>query len=105
MGCVFQLKVEPLHSLSKRINLNRVRVVELDEDVEDHLITRLTPSTIYRVTLTRKGEPWQEAWGAYATLPPDWFMVRNLEICQATNFALSLSWLPVVGATALRYQV
>ncbi len=104
MGCVFQLKAEPLHSLSKRINLNKPRIVELDGDVEDHLITKLTPSTIYKVTLTPKGKT-GEAWGAYATLPPGWFMVKNLKICQATNFALSLSWLPVEGATALRYQV
>lgn len=70
----------------------------------DFVIRGLHPSTVYNVTLKPKDHN-EVAWGGYATLPPGWFLVKNLKQCDKTNFAVSMSWEPVELDMASHYQV
>lgn len=93
-----------MHSAFKHVPINVIRSAEIPAGTTQFTIEDLEPSTIYNVTLqTRPGD--KVAWGAYATLPPGWFMVRNLVWCDRTNYAISLTWEPVNLNKATHYQV
>lgn len=93
-----------MHSAFKHVPVNVIHSTEIPAGTTQYAIEDLEPSTIYNVTLqTRPGG--KVAWGAYATLPPGWFMVRNLVWCDRTNYALSLAWEPVSRNKATHYQV
>ncbi|CAG9530835.1 unnamed protein product [Cercopithifilaria johnstoni] len=100
----YTLSWESLHSAFKHVPINAIHSSEIPAGTTQYTIDDLEPSTIYNVTLeTRPGG--KVAWGAYATLPPGWFMVRNLVWCDRTNYALSLTWEPVNLNKATHYQV
>ncbi len=80
-----------------------VRSEDVDAAATEWTIKGLSPSTVYNVTLTPKGQL-EGAWGAYSTLPPGWFLVKNLKHCDKTDVAASLSWEPVDLDMASDYQ-
>ncbi|VDN93409.1 unnamed protein product [Brugia pahangi] len=98
------LSWKSLHSAFKHVHINAIRSAEIPAGTTQYTIENLEPSTVYNVTL--KARPSGKiASGAYATLPPGWFMVRNLVWCDRTNYALSLTWEPVNLNKATHYQV
>ncbi|VDK59854.1 unnamed protein product [Gongylonema pulchrum] len=99
-----QLSWKTLHSAFPHVRINSIRSAEVEGSSRRYTIENLDPSTVYNVTLQPRcgGEA---AWGSYATLPPGWFMVRNLVWCDRTNYALSLTWEPVELNKASHYQV
>ncbi|MCP9258787.1 hypothetical protein DINM_001788 [Dirofilaria immitis] len=99
----YTLSWESLHSAFKHVPINVVRSTEVASGTTQYTIEDLEPSTVYNVSL--QPQPGKIAWGVYATLPPGWFMVRNLVWCDRTNYALSLTWEPVDRNKATHYQV
>jgi hypothetical protein len=93
-----------VHSVNPSVILGTVKMEDVDATKTEWKIRGLNPSTIYNVTLQPKDQP-VGAWGAYATLPPGWFVVRNLKHCDQTDFATSMSWEPIDDETATHYQV
>lgn len=69
-------------------------------DTDEFTITGLVPNTIYNVTLTPDAAGGGGAWGAYNTLPPGALVVKDLRVCNHTEFALSFSWEALDGDTA-----
>ncbi|GMT18237.1 hypothetical protein PFISCL1PPCAC_9534, partial [Pristionchus fissidentatus] len=98
------LTAKSLHSVFKDVRINTVKQFEVDAKSTEFTINGLHPSTMYNVTLRPKDQQ-DGAWGAYATLPPGWFVVKNLKQCDKTNFAVSLSWEPVDQNQGTHYQV
>lgn len=96
-----QASVDPLFDLRRR----RTYTVE-NASAVDFVLNDLHPNTIYNVSLTLANRP-GGAWGAYATLPPGAFMVKNLQVCQMTNFAVAMSWdaLNLRDREKIQYQV
>uniref|UniRef100_A0A915Q6K3 Fibronectin type-III domain-containing protein n=1 Tax=Setaria digitata TaxID=48799 RepID=A0A915Q6K3_9BILA len=100
----YTLSWESLHSVFDHVRPNVIRSAEVLAGTTQYTIDNLEPSTVYNVTLQpRPGG--KAASGAYATLPPGWFMVRNLVWCDRTNYALSMTWEPVNLNKATHYQV
>lgn len=64
----------------------------------------MDPLTTYNVTLQLK-DSHKGAYGVWSTLPPGWFVPRDLRYCDTTNYAVSMSWLPVELNAASEYQV
>lgn len=64
----------------------------------------MDPATTYNVTILLKDQN-DGAWGVYSTLPPGWYLPKNLKHCDRTNFATSMSWEPVEHNLATHYQV
>ncbi|EJD74869.1 hypothetical protein LOAG_17881 [Loa loa] len=100
----YSLSWESLHSVFKHVPINAIRSTDIPAGTTQYTIEDLEPSTIYNVTLQTRPDG-KVASGAYATLPPGWFMVRNLVWCDRTNHALSLTWEPVNLNKATHYQV
>lgn len=93
-----------MHSAFKHLPIHVLRSTNVPAGTTQFTIENLEPSTVYNVSLqTRPGD--KVASGAYATLPPGWFMVRNLVWCDRTHYALSLTWEPVNLNKATHYQV
>ncbi|CAJ0598951.1 unnamed protein product [Cylicocyclus nassatus] len=100
----YVLTARSLHSVYKNVRINQVKTFEVEPWESDYVIRGLHPSTVYNVTLKPKDHN-EVAWGAYATLPPGWFLVKNLKQCDKTNYAVSMSWEPVELNMASDYQV
>lgn len=100
----FQLTWTSLHSVFPHVRLDKIKSTTIDSGIRNYTIENLEPSTIYNVTLQPKGSA-ESAWGAYATLPPGWFIVRNFVWCDRTNYAISLNWEPLPLKLATHYQV
>ncbi|KIH52134.1 fibronectin type III domain protein, partial [Ancylostoma duodenale] len=98
------LTARSLHSVYSNVRLHQVKTFDVEPWESDFVIRGLHPSTVYNVTLKPKDHN-EVAWGAYATLPPGWFLVKNLKQCDKTNFAVSMSWEPVELNMASHYQV
>ncbi|VDN03313.1 unnamed protein product [Thelazia callipaeda] len=98
------LSWKTLHSVSPHVRTNVVRSAQVDDGITRYTIEDLDPSTVYNVSLQPRSGG-EIISGAYATLPPGWFMVRNLVWCDKTNYALSLTWEPVELHKASHYQV
>ncbi|VDO74656.1 unnamed protein product [Heligmosomoides polygyrus] len=98
------LTARSLHSVYSNVRINQVKTFDVESWESDFVIRGLNPSTVYNVTLKPKDHS-EVAWGAYATLPPGWFLVKNLKQCDKTNFAVSMSWEPVELNMASDYQV
>ncbi|KHJ91085.1 fibronectin type III domain protein [Oesophagostomum dentatum] len=98
------LTARSLHSVYPHVRINQLKTFEVEPWESDFVIRGLHPSTVYNVTLKPKDQN-EAAWGAYATLPPGWFLVKNLKQCDKTNFAVSMSWEPVELNMASHYQV
>uniref|UniRef100_A0A7I5E8R5 Fibronectin type III domain protein n=2 Tax=Haemonchus contortus TaxID=6289 RepID=A0A7I5E8R5_HAECO len=98
------LTARSLHSVYGNVRINQVKTFDVEPWESDFVIRGLHPSTVYNVTLKPKDHS-EVAWGAYATLPPGWFLVKNLKQCDKTNFAVSMSWEPVELDMATHYQV
>ncbi|WKY00226.1 hypothetical protein Q1695_014798 [Nippostrongylus brasiliensis] len=100
----YVLTARSLHSVYPNVRINQVKTFDVESWESDFVIRGLHPSTVYNVTLKPKDHS-EVAWGAYATLPPGWFLVKNLKQCDKTNFAVSMSWEPVELNMATHYQV
>ncbi|ETN71312.1 fibronectin type III domain protein [Necator americanus] len=100
----YVLTARSLHSVYSNVRINQVKTFEVEPWESDFVIRGLHPSTVYNVTLKPKDQN-EVAWGAYATLPPGWFLVKNLKQCDKTNFAVSMSWEPVELNMASHYQL
>ncbi|CAI4231782.1 unnamed protein product [Auanema sp. JU1783] len=100
----YTLTARSLHSVFPHVRIHQLKTFDVDASETEYVIRGLHPSTVYNVTLTPKDHN-EVAWGAYATLPPGWFMVKNLKQCDRTDFAVSLSWEPVELNMASDYQV
>uniref|UniRef100_A0A914W0E7 Fibronectin type-III domain-containing protein n=1 Tax=Plectus sambesii TaxID=2011161 RepID=A0A914W0E7_9BILA len=100
----YTLTAQAVHSVNPAVVLGTLKTVDVDATETDWKIRGLDPETIYNVTLNVK-EQNVGAWGAYATLPPGWFVVRDLKSCDKTDFANSMSWEPIDEDTATHYQV
>ncbi|GMS87185.1 hypothetical protein PENTCL1PPCAC_9360, partial [Pristionchus entomophagus] len=98
------LEATQLHSVFKDVKTGVKKQFEVTANSTDFVINGLHPSTMYNVTLRPK-EQSEGAWGAYATLPPGWFTVKNLKQCDRTHFAVSLSWEAVDQNQGTHYQV
>lgn len=86
------------------VRIGTIKTAEVDASKTEWRIGGLDPQTIYNVTLQPKDHA-DGAWGAYATLPPGWFIVKNLKHCDKTDVATSMSWEPVDDDVATQYQV
>jgi hypothetical protein len=98
------LTAKTLTSIYPNVRLNTIKSHELGPNVTEFIISGLNPATTYNVTLQLKDQA-GGAWGAWSTLPPDWFVPINLRYCDTTNYAVSLSWEPVELNMATHYQV
>ncbi|CAI5445350.1 unnamed protein product [Caenorhabditis angaria] len=100
----YTLVARTLYSVYGNVRLQQLKTFDVDASETEFVIRGLHPSTVYNVTLTPKDHN-EVAWGAYATLPPGWFVVKNLKQCDKTDFAVSMSWEPVELNMASDYQV
>uniref|UniRef100_A0A8R1HV11 Fibronectin type-III domain-containing protein n=1 Tax=Caenorhabditis japonica TaxID=281687 RepID=A0A8R1HV11_CAEJA len=100
----YTLSARTLYSVHGNVRLQQVKTFDVEASETEFVIRGLHPSTVYNVTLTPKDHN-EVAWGAYATLPPGWFVVKNLKQCDKTDFAVSMSWEPVELNMASDYQV
>ncbi|ULU01581.1 hypothetical protein L3Y34_001716 [Caenorhabditis briggsae] len=100
----YTLTARTLYSVYGNVRLQQIKSFDVDASQTEFVIRGLHPSTVYNVTLTPKDHN-EVAWGAYATLPPGWFVVKNLKQCDKTDFAVSMSWEPVELDMASDYQV
>ncbi|CAB3401714.1 unnamed protein product [Caenorhabditis bovis] len=100
----YTLTARTLYSVYGNVRLHQIKTFDVEATETEFVIRGLHPSTVYNVTLTPKDHN-EVAWGAYATLPPGWFMVKNLKQCDKTDFAVSMSWEPVELNMATDYQV
>ena len=66
-----------------------VKSFDVSPTATEFTITGLEPASTYNVTLTLKDQM-DGAWGVYSTLPPGWYLPRNLKHCDQTPFATSL---------------
>lgn len=90
-------------SVYSKVRLGTIRRLDVKPDATFFTIPDLDPSTTYNVTLTLKEQD-AGAWGVWSTLPPGWYVPRNLRYCDETNYAVSLSWEPVDLNIATHYQ-
>lgn len=98
-----QLTAKALTSVYPHVRLGTVKRYDVSPDSTEFIIRDLDPSTVYNVTLTVKDQN-VGAWGAWSTLPPGWFVPRDLRYCDTTSYAVSLSWEPVELNMATHYQ-
>ncbi|KAK6015269.1 hypothetical protein OSTOST_19307, partial [Ostertagia ostertagi] len=97
----YVLTARSLHSVYGNVRINQVKTFDVEpyESAPECTFTRALS------TMSRSNLKITVAWGAYATLPPGWFLVKNLKQCDKTNFAVSMSWEPVELDMATDYQV
>nr|CAD2156885.1 unnamed protein product [Meloidogyne enterolobii] len=98
------LTAKSLHSIYPHVRVGGVKSFDVSPTATEFTITGLEPASTYNVTLTLKDQM-DGAWGVYSTLPPGWYLPRNLKHCDQTPFATSLSWEPVEANMASEYQV
>ncbi|TKR65207.1 hypothetical protein L596_025641 [Steinernema carpocapsae] len=98
------LTARPIDSVFKYVRLNSIKTFEVHPHETSYIIPKLDPSTTYNVTLVPRGMN-DRASGVYSTLPPGWFLVKNLKHCDKTLYATSMSWEPVELNMATHYQV
>lgn len=91
-------------SIYSNVNLNTIKKFDINPTITEFVIGGLDPATIYNVSLYLKDQN-DGAWGVYSTLPPGWYLPKNLKHCDRTNFATSISWEPVDLNLATHYQV
>uniref|UniRef100_A0A914BWZ1 Fibronectin type-III domain-containing protein n=1 Tax=Acrobeloides nanus TaxID=290746 RepID=A0A914BWZ1_9BILA len=101
----YTLSAKTLASIYPNVRLNTIKTFNVDASETEFVIRDLDPATTYNVTLIPKEKQTDGAWGAYSTLPPGWFLPRNLKHCDKTNHATSMSWEPVDHDLATDYQV
>uniref|UniRef100_A0A914E274 Fibronectin type-III domain-containing protein n=1 Tax=Acrobeloides nanus TaxID=290746 RepID=A0A914E274_9BILA len=99
------LTAKTLASIYPNVRLNIIRMFDVDASETEFVIRKLDPATTYNVTLIPKDQKTDGAWGAYSTLPPGWFLPRNLKHCDKTKHAISMSWEPVDHDLDTHYQV
>uniref|UniRef100_A0A914QG08 Fibronectin type-III domain-containing protein n=1 Tax=Panagrolaimus davidi TaxID=227884 RepID=A0A914QG08_9BILA len=100
----YTLTAKSLASIYNNVRLNTIKSFDVDATQTDFVIRGLDPATTYNVTLQPK-EQNDGAWGVYSTLPPGWFLPKNLKHCDKTQHATSMSWEPVELDMATHYQV
>uniref|UniRef100_A0A913IDA2 Fibronectin type-III domain-containing protein n=1 Tax=Strongyloides stercoralis TaxID=6248 RepID=A0A913IDA2_STRER len=100
----YVIAAKSLASVFPYVRLNTIKSFEVDSSLTSFVLYGLDPSTTYNVTLMLRDQN-DGAWGAYSTLPPGWFVPRNLKHCDKTNYAMSLNWEPVELNKATHYQV
>uniref|UniRef100_A0A158P9A7 Fibronectin type III domain protein n=1 Tax=Angiostrongylus cantonensis TaxID=6313 RepID=A0A158P9A7_ANGCA len=100
----YTLTARSLYSVYSNVRIDQVKTFDVESWESDFVIRGLHPSTVYNITLKPKDHT-EVAWGVYSTLPPGWFLVKNLKQCDKTNFAVSMSWEPVELDMASHYQV
>ncbi|CAD5222389.1 unnamed protein product [Bursaphelenchus xylophilus] len=98
------LTAKSLKSVYPHVRINTIKSFEINATATEFVIKGLEPSTTYNVTLQLKDNN-KGAWGAWSTMPPGWFVPKNLRYCDVTNYAVSMSWLPVELDLATDYQV
>ncbi|CAK5085679.1 unnamed protein product [Meloidogyne enterolobii] len=96
------LTAKSLHSIYPHVRVGGVKSFDVSPTATEFTITGLEPASTYNVTLTLKDQM-DGAWGVYSTLPPGWYLPRNLKHCDQTPFATS--WEPVEANMASEYQV
>ncbi|KAI6240848.1 hypothetical protein M3Y99_00392200 [Aphelenchoides fujianensis] len=99
----YTLTAKALTSIYPNVRLNTVKQFTVGPRETEFVIRDLDPATTYNVTLTPIGQS-DGAWGVWSTLPPGWFVPRNLRYCDTTNYAVSMSWEPVELNLATHYQ-
>ncbi|KJH44141.1 fibronectin type III domain protein [Dictyocaulus viviparus] len=97
------LTARSMHSVYGNVRIDQVKTFDVEPWESDFVIRGLHPSTVYKIVLKPKDHS-EDAWGVYATLPPGWFLVKNLKQCDKTDFAVSMSWEPVELEMASHYQ-
>uniref|UniRef100_A0A7E4VM27 Fibronectin type III domain protein n=1 Tax=Panagrellus redivivus TaxID=6233 RepID=A0A7E4VM27_PANRE len=100
----YTLTAKSLASIYHTVRLNTIKTFDVDATNTDFVIRGLDPATTYNVTLQPKDQN-DGAWGVYSTLPPGWFLPKNLKHCDKTQYATSMSWEPVELDMASHYQV
>ncbi|KAK0418386.1 hypothetical protein QR680_013533 [Steinernema hermaphroditum] len=98
------LTARAIDSVFKHVPLGRTKTFSVEAHETAFVIQNLSPSTTYNVTLVPRGMN-DLASGVYSTLPPGWFLVKNLKHCDKTQYATSMSWEPVELNMASHYQV
>ena len=98
----YTLTATTLHSVYPHVRIGQRKTFDVEASETQYTIRGLNPSTVYNVTLKPKDHH-DSAWGAYATLPPGWFTVKNLKQCDRTDYAVSFNWEPLDMAE--QYQV
>ncbi|KAI6201513.1 hypothetical protein M3Y96_00850200 [Aphelenchoides besseyi] len=98
------LTAKALTSIYPNVRLNTIKTFDVSPTSTEFVIRDLDPATTYNVTLLLKDQN-NGAWGVWSTLPPGWFVPRNLRYCDQTNYAVSMSWEPVELNMATHYQV
>uniref|UniRef100_A0AC35FY35 Fibronectin type-III domain-containing protein n=1 Tax=Panagrolaimus sp. PS1159 TaxID=55785 RepID=A0AC35FY35_9BILA len=73
----YTLTAKSLASIYNNVRLNTIKSFDVDATQTDFVIRGLDPATTYNVTLQPK-EQNDGAWGVYSTLPPGWFLPKNL---------------------------
>uniref|UniRef100_A0A915DKV5 Fibronectin type-III domain-containing protein n=1 Tax=Ditylenchus dipsaci TaxID=166011 RepID=A0A915DKV5_9BILA len=100
----YVLTAKALSSIYPNVRMNTIKTNDVSPTATEFVIRGLDPATTYNVTLSLK-EQNDGAWGAYSTLPPGWYLPRNLKHCDETHYATSMSWEPVEMNMATHYQV
>ncbi|CAJ0941669.1 unnamed protein product, partial [Mesorhabditis belari] len=100
----YTLSCYTITSVYQSVPQHQTRTFHVDSTATEFTVKGLNASTTYNCTLQPKDHA-EGAWGVWSTLPPGWFLVKNLKQCDKTNFAVSISWEPIVDNMASDYQV
>ncbi|CAJ0579194.1 unnamed protein product, partial [Mesorhabditis spiculigera] len=100
----YTLSCFTIASVYHNVRRHETKSFQVESTATQYTVKNLNPSTTYNCTLQPKDHA-EGAWGAWSTLPPGWFLVKNLKQCDKTDFAVSMSWEPIVDNMASHYQV